>query len=88
MAGLSRTGVDTAGGIITEVLAPTVFVNGSPVAVLGSHIANHGDSPHNNATMVQSSGSVFAHGVQVCRAGDLASCGHAATGSGDVSNGG
>jgi len=34
--------------------------------------------------MVGGSGTVFANGIPVSRAGDAASCGHPASGSGDV----
>jgi uncharacterized Zn-binding protein involved in type VI secretion len=40
--------------------------------------------PHLSPVMVGSSGTVFASGIAVSRAGDAASCGHTATGSGDV----
>ena len=84
MPGISRVGVDAAGGIITGDLAPTVFVNGAPIAVKGAAVASHGDSPHNSAVMVGSSGDVIANGIQICRAGDAASCGDTASGSSDV----
>jgi uncharacterized Zn-binding protein involved in type VI secretion len=34
--------------------------------------------------MATGSATVKAGGIKVCRAGDTATCGHAATGSGDV----
>lgn len=87
MPGISRVGVDAAGGTITGNLAPTVFVNGSPIAVKGAAVAGHGPSPHASPTMSGSSSTVYANGIQVCRAGDAATCGHAASGSGDVNAG-
>lgn len=84
MSGVSRVGTDSAGGTIIGNLVPTVFINGSPIAVVGSAVAAHGDSPHNSPVMVGGSSTVFAHGVSVCRAGDAASCGHTATGSENV----
>lgn len=87
MPGVSRVGVDTAGGPIISSPNSTVFANGLPIAVRGSTIAGHGKSPHSAARMVVSSGSVFAQGIGVCRQGDSASCGHTATGSGNVSAG-
>ena len=84
MPGISRVNVDTAGGTITGPGASTVFVNGSKVSLLGDSVAPHGDSPHSNATMVESSSTVFASGIGVVRQGDAASCGHTATGSSDT----
>lgn len=86
MPGVSRVGVDSAGGLIVGNLAPTVFVNGAPVAVQGAAVQSHPPiPPHVGApVMVGCSGTVFAHSIGVCRLGDAASCGHPATGSGDV----
>lgn len=86
MPGVSRVGVDAAGGTIVGNLAPTVFVNGAPVVVLGAAVEPHAPfvPPHLAPVMVGSSGTVFASGIAVCRAGDAASCGHAASGAGDV----
>lgn len=91
MPGVSRVGVDTAGAVIFGILAPTVTINGSPVVVLGAQVTPHAPGPpHAPAppVMVQASGSVTAGGIPVCRQGDAASCGHPATGSGDVFAGG
>lgn len=87
MPGVSRVGVDTAGGVITGPGCISVFVNGAPTSVLGDTIKSHGDSPHSSAKMVGSSVTVFAGGLPICREGDDASCGHTATGSADVFSG-
>lgn len=84
MAGVSRVGVDAAGGIITGALVPTVLVNGSPIVVAGAAVAGHGNPPHAAPVMVGGSGTVKAGGIPVIRAGDTATCGHAASGSGSV----
>lgn len=84
MPGISRVGVDAAGGTITGNLAPTVFVNGAPIAVKGAAVASHGRDPHSSPVMVGCSGTVYAQGIAVVRAGDAASCGHTASGSGNV----
>jgi uncharacterized Zn-binding protein involved in type VI secretion len=84
MPGISRATQDTAGGTITGILAPTVFINGKPVACLGATVASHGGGTHANATMVEASTKVYANGIRVCRAGDKASCGDPATGSSNV----
>ena len=87
MSGVSRVGLDAAGGIIIGNLAPTVKVDNQPVAVKGAIIAPHGPSPHDVAVMVGASSTVFANNIPVCRAGDAASCGDVASGSGDVNAG-
>lgn len=87
MPGIARVGVDSAGGTITGNLAPTVFVNGSPIAVKDAAVAGHGLPPHASPVMVGCSSTVFANGIAICREGDAASCGHAASGSGNVSAG-
>lgn len=84
MPGAVRVGVDSAGGMITGDLAPSVRVNGAPTAVLGASVASHGKDQHAAPVMAQASASVFAQGRARCRAGDQASCGHVATGSGNV----
>ena len=87
MPGISRVNVDTAGGTITGNLAPTVFVQGSPIAVFGAAVASHGLSPHDNPTMSGSSSTVRANNILVCRAGDAATCAHTASGSSTVNAG-
>lgn len=86
MPGAVRVGVDTAGGTITGNLAPKVLVNGFPIGVIGAAIEPHAPNvpPHIASVMVGASGTVLANGKPVCRAGDLASCGHNATGSSNV----
>ncbi|WP_082018095.1 PAAR domain-containing protein [Leisingera sp. ANG-Vp] len=88
MPGVSRIGQDTAGGTIDEALAPSVRINGSAVAVLGCAVAPHGIGVHAGPIMATASDTVFAQGTAVCRQGDLASCGHAASGSANVRAGG
>ena len=87
MPGISRLYQDRAGGTLISGNNATVHANGSPVAVLGTQVAGHGDCPHCSATMITASGRVFANGIPVCRQGDSASCGHTASGSGNVSAG-
>jgi uncharacterized Zn-binding protein involved in type VI secretion len=84
MSGVSRVGVDNAGGMITGNRATTVFVNGSNICVLGASVASHGLNEHSAPVMAQSSRNIYAHGIGVCRRGDSASCGHVATGSQNV----
>lgn len=87
MPGISRVGVDKAGGLVVGNLAPTVFVNGSPIVVIGAQIQGHGNGPHASPTMAEGSTDVFAHGIGICKTGDVASCGHAISGSENVLTG-
>ncbi len=82
--GAVRVGVDEAGGVITGNLAPSVFVNGSPIGVVGAGVAGHGVGAHAGPVMVGSSATVLAEGKLVCRAGDKANCTHSASGSSNV----
>ena len=52
MPGVSRVGVDTAAGTIVGNLAPTVFVNGSPIAVKGAEVTPHGRGPHKSLSLI------------------------------------
>lgn len=88
MPGVSRVSMDSAGGTIAEALAPSVRVNGAPVALLGCAVTPHGIGAHAGPIMAEASGTVFAGGIALCRAGDAASCGDLASGSGDVFAGG
>lgn len=84
MPGVSRVGVDSAGGVIKDALVPSVLVNGAPIAVKGAGITGHGAGAHAGPVMAGASATVFAGGIPVCRAGDAATCGDQATGSGNV----
>ena len=80
MPGVSRVGIDIAGGLIIGVLAPRTIVNGVPVTVVGAAIVPHGLGPHGSPFMITGTSRWIANGIQVCRAGDLANCGHATSG--------
>ena len=84
MPGVSRVGTDMAGGVIGGPGAGTVRINGSACSLLGDSVTPHGVAPHAGASMAAASSTVFAEGGRVVRSGDLASCGHAATGSSNV----
>jgi uncharacterized Zn-binding protein involved in type VI secretion len=87
MPGLAREGLDAAGGTQLAGGQGSVHANGARVVVLGDPVAGHGEPPHAAPVMAQASASVFAEGKPVCRAGDPASCGHASSGSANVSAG-
>jgi uncharacterized Zn-binding protein involved in type VI secretion len=84
MPGVARVGLDSAGGAIVGVMAPTVYVNGANIVCQGAAVTGHGISPHDAPMMVGHSGTVYAGGIAICRQGDSASCGHAASGSDNV----
>jgi uncharacterized Zn-binding protein involved in type VI secretion len=86
MPGICRDADDAAGGALIKSQS-TVFANGKNVIVHGDSVTAHGDSPHDAPTMIAGSDSVFIGGIAVCNAGDLATCGHAASGSSTVSVG-
>lgn len=85
MAGACRLNMDSAGGIILGMnQSGTVFVNGANVSVDADAVQGHGPGVHAGPVMVATTGTVFVNGIAVCREGDQATCGHPATGSGDV----
>lgn len=85
MKGFCRCGVDTAGGVIIGVVQDgTVFVNKAIASVNSDPVAPHGPGEHSGPVMIAGSKNVFINGIAVCNEGDLATCGHAATGSNNV----
>lgn len=82
MPGICRDN-DTAGGDLIASQS-SVYANDEKVIVDGDAVAGHGDPPHAAPTMTAGSNNVFVGNVAVCNAGDAASCGHTASGSGDV----
>ena len=84
MPAISRVGSNQAGGVIVGPGASTVIAEGARVSLKGDKVAAHGRPPHTSPTMVGSSGTVFAQGKPVVRAGDAATCGHAANGASTV----
>jgi uncharacterized Zn-binding protein involved in type VI secretion len=86
--GVSRIGADTAGGpIIGPPKSSNVYVNGSLVALDGAKVAPHGDTPHQSASVPATSATVYVNGQHPVRQGDVATCGHSATGSSNVFSG-
>ena len=76
MPAVTRVSANSASGTITGPGAPTVFCEGNKVSLLNDKVAPHGKPPHSSATIVGASGTVFANGKPVVRAGDPANCGH------------
>ncbi|RYA23898.1 hypothetical protein CRU96_05685 [Malaciobacter halophilus] len=87
MSGICRVGVDSAGGVILGGGQNFVYANGALVAVDGDPVAPHGVAPHAAPVMIAGSKNVFINGIAVCNAGDLATCGHASSGSSNVNVG-
>ena len=84
MPGIARVGVDSAGGTILGGGQDFVRVQGALWAVLGDAVAGHGEGLHAGPTMAEGSAFIRINGIPVCRAGNAATCGHGATGSGEM----
>jgi uncharacterized Zn-binding protein involved in type VI secretion len=83
MPGISRATSDVAGGTITGASAD-VFVEGKPVVRIGDAVSGHGRGTHAGPVMSSGSKTVLVNGIGVSRDGDIATCGHPASGSGTV----
>lgn len=62
----------------------SVRVNGVLLAVVGSHVHDHGAGSHNNATMIAGSVTFRINGLAVVMTGAPASCSHTAIGTAPV----
>lgn len=80
MPGITRVGIDTAGGVIQGPGAPLVTINGAPVSLVGDSVTGHGSGSHASAVMVQGSAIFTVNGIPVVLAGMRASCNDQATG--------
>ena len=83
MPAISLAGVDSAGGgLILNSQGISSTLSGSPIAVAGDMVAPHGNPPnvHVGATMIASHSSTVG-GHQIIVEGDVATCGHVASGS-------
>jgi|TARA_B110000977_G_scaffold40555_1_gene54519 uncharacterized Zn-binding protein involved in type VI secretion len=87
MPGICRDTTDTAGAALIKTQTK-VFANGDEVIVHGDTVTAHLAGLHAvPPTMIAGSKNVFIGGIAVCNAGDLATCGHAASGSSNVNVG-
>jgi len=84
MRGATRAFTDFAGGMILPGSNTNVRINNSPAAVVGSPVVGHGRNEHAGPIMITGSPNVRIGGIPVCRSSDIASCGHAASGSNNV----
>ena len=83
MPGISRLGLDSAGGVIITG-STDVYANFAPVVRIGDVVAPHGPGVHSFAVMVTGSPNVITNFRPTSREGDVASCGDSSSGSGDV----
>jgi uncharacterized Zn-binding protein involved in type VI secretion len=87
MPGICRDTTDTAGAALIKTQTK-VFANGDEVIVHGDTVTAHLAGLHAvPPTMIAGSKNVFIGGIAVCNAGDLATCGHSASGSSNVNVG-
>jgi uncharacterized Zn-binding protein involved in type VI secretion len=81
MPAVAVNAIDAAGGAQQSQVNTWFKLDGQPIVVVGDTVAPHGDPPHSPApAMVEGSAWFRVNGTPVCRAGHLASCGHATTG--------
>lgn len=82
MPGVACVSVDAAGGVQLGAQAAKFKVRGNPVVVVGDAVAPHPPLPPHTTSPVMAEGSSKFRvlGIPVCRAGHLASCGHATSG--------
>ena len=80
---VGRVGMDKVSleddGMLTTPLVPNVYVNGKPIAVVGTVVEPHAPykTPHDIVTMKTGSPNVIAGAnFSVCGTGDAATCGH------------
>lgn len=83
MSGIAVRSLDAAGGAQLAGGQSWFMVEGEPAVLLGDPVTPHGPPPHSPApVMAEGSDWMTIDGVPVCRAGHLASCGHASSGRG------
>lgn len=92
MAGISvgRCGLDTVGQwpLLNPPTPSRVFVNGRPIAVVGTKVTPHMKGIHQVSTMKQGSTTVKAGGLPVCGTGHMSDCAHTLISSSNVFIGG
>ncbi len=83
MPQVARVGVDAAGGVILGMGGAGYTIAGQTIAVIGDAVTPHPPVPPHTGSPVMTTGqsNYRVNGIPVCRAGDLASCGHSTSGS-------
>lgn len=80
MTGIAVKTLDSAGGAQLAGGQDFFEVQGQPVVLLGDPVEAHGKQPHGSPVMAEGESWFTANGIPICRAGHLATCGHASTG--------
>ncbi len=78
--GVSRVGIDAAGGTIVGGQQDFVKLEGVLMTVVGDGVVAH--PPHLPTVMAEGTDWLRINGHPVCRQGHAAACGHATTGTG------
>ena len=84
MSKVCRVNIDIAGGVILGGGNTTVFSNSQPISVDNDEVQSHGTGIHTNSRMIASRSNVYINGKRVCKEGNLATCGHIASGSSNM----
>jgi len=80
MTGIAVKALDSAGGAQLAGGQDFFIVQGQPVVVIGDPVQAHGQQSHASPVMAEGESWFTVNGIPVCRAGHLATCGHASTG--------
>ena len=84
---IAKLYTDTAGSTILSPGATNVFVNNSPVALMGDKAQGHGQGAHAGPSILTGSNNVFVNNKQVARLNDVSTCGHTVITSSNVTAG-
>lgn len=75
MTKIARRGdADDGGGTVDTECSTTVFLNGQPIALVGSKNTAHGR--HQPSPILDNDTTIFVEGKKVARVGDQYECGH------------
>lgn len=78
----STCGIFTSGTVCAITIntgAKSVFVESSPLSLVGDQVAPHGEPPHSSSFVVNGSNTVFAEGRPITLVGSATTCGHPIT---------
>lgn len=87
---VGRCGKDLVGEwpLLTPPAPSRVFVNGRPIAVVGTKVTPHMKGIHQASTMAMGSARVKAGGLPVCAHSHASTCGHLLVSTSNVFIGG
>jgi uncharacterized Zn-binding protein involved in type VI secretion len=81
MPGVAVGSLDAAGGVQSVQANAWFRIEGRSIVVVGDLVAGHGNPPHSPPPAMVTGTLWFKVGARaVCRAGDIAACGHATSG--------